>query len=346
MFPSAERGRVWGDVLSGELVGAGLGLVGCGLVAGIVGWRWAFGVLAGAGLLLAAAVRRLPEPARRVPVAGAGPPDAAVPVRADDLAQREVLAAGVRPEKGSTVLPLSPDRYSLLTAVRVVLRVRTNVRLVIASSFGYFFFTGIQVFGLTFLRSRYGLDQVTASLLMLVVGGGALAGVMLGGRVGDRLLRGGKLAGRILAAAGATVVAVVMLTPAVLTTAVAVAAPFLVLGAGGLGAVNPPLDAARLDIVPGRLWGRAEAVRTVLRSVCAATAPLLFGWVSEQLAGPRGAGLERTFLLMLVPLLGGVVAMLAAARSYPGDVAAVAVAEGAGPDLGAPGPVRPEERTG
>jgi predicted MFS family arabinose efflux permease len=346
MFPSAERGRVWGDVLSGELVGAGLGLVGCGLVAGIVGWRWAFGVLAAAGLLLAAAVRRLPEPARRVPVSGAGPPVDAVPVRADDLAQREVLAAGVRPEQGSTVLPPSPEQYSLLTAVRVVLRVRTNVRLVIASSFGYFFFTGIQVFGLTFLRSRYGLDQVSASLLMLLVGGGAFAGVLLGGRTGDRLLRRGRLAGRILAAVGASLVAVVALTPAVLTTAVAVAAPFLLVGAAGLGAVNPPLDAARLDIVPGRLWGRAEAVRTVLRSAGNASAPLLFGWVSERLAGPQGVGLERTFLLMLVPLLVGVVAMLAAARSYPGDVAAVAAAERACavPGEGGPGPVRPGER--
>jgi predicted MFS family arabinose efflux permease len=248
-------------------------------------------------------------------------------VRTDDLAQRAVLAAGVVPEHRPEPLPPAPERYSLLTAVRVVLRVRTNVRLVVASSFGYFFFTGIQVFGLTFLRSRYGLDQVTASLLLLLVGGGAFAGVMLGGRAGDRLLRRGRLAGRILAAVGATLVAVVALTPAVLTTAVALAAPFLIVGAAGLGAVNPPLDAARLDIVPGRLWGRAEAVRTVLRSAGNATAPLLFGWVSERLAGPHGAGLERTFLLRLVPLLLGVVAMLAAARSYPGDVAAVAAAE-------------------
>jgi predicted MFS family arabinose efflux permease len=345
LFLSAERGRVWGDVLSGELVGAGLGLVGSGLVAGVLGWRWAFGVLAAAGLLLAGAVHRLPEPPRR----RAGPAQPG-PGRSDDLAQRAVLAAGVGPEEGSTVLPPAPERYSLRTAVRVVLRVRTNVRLVVASSFGYFFFTGIQVFGLTFLRSRYGLDQVSASLLLLGVGGGAFAGVMLGGRAGDRLLRRGRLAGRILAAAGASLLAVVALTPAVLTTALAVAAPFLLVGAAGMGAVNPPLDAARLDIVPGRLWGRAEAVRTVLRSAGNASAPLLFGWVSERLAGPHGAGLERTFLVMLVPLLAGVVAMLAAARSYPGDVAAVAAAERATPRPAVPGPgsagpVRPGELT-
>jgi hypothetical protein len=40
--------------------------------------------------------------------------------------------------------------------------------------------------------------------------------------------------------------------------------PLLILGAFLLGVPNPPMDAARLDIMHPRLWGRAEGVRTVL----------------------------------------------------------------------------------
>ena len=104
LFAPAARGRVWGEVLSGELVGAGLGLVGSGLVAGVVGWRWAFAFLAAAGLVLAAAVHRLPEPPRR---AGGG--TAGTAVRTDDLAQRVVLAAGVGPEQASRRCPRHPS---------------------------------------------------------------------------------------------------------------------------------------------------------------------------------------------------------------------------------------------
>ena len=310
--PSA--GRVWGDVLSGELVGAGLGLVGCGLV-GRRG-RLALGVR-GPGRRRPAARRRRPPAAR-----AAAPPAGRCGVRTGDgtgATGRRRCRSGPTTWRSATSSPpgcsrsgqpvrcrRSPERYSLLTAVRVVLRVRTNVRLIIASSFGYFFFTGIQVFGLTFLRSRYGLDQVTASLLMLLVGGGAFAGVMLGGRAGDRLLRGGKLAGRILAAAGATLVAVVDAHPG---------------GAhhgawrsprrswsrrggprGGEPAAGrrPARHRPRPAVGPrrGGAHGAAQRRRRPPRRCCSAGCPS--SWPV-----PRGAGLERTFLLMLVPLLRG-----------------------------------------
>jgi hypothetical protein len=48
-----------------------------------------------------------------------------------------------------------------------------------------------------------------------------------------------------------------VLAPAIATRAVAVALPLLIVGAILLGAPNPPLDAARLDIMPPGLRGRA-----------------------------------------------------------------------------------------
>ena len=59
----------------------------------------------------------------------------------------------------------------------------------------------------------------------------------------------------------------VVFAPGITTTSVAVALPLLTLAAALLGAANPPMDAARLDIIPPALWGRAEAVRTLLRTL-------------------------------------------------------------------------------
>lgn len=98
----------------------------------------------------------------------------------------------------------------------------------------------------------------------------------------------------------------------------------MVLAAGLLGATNPPLDAARLDIIHPRLWGRAEGIRSLLRTLGQAVAPLLFGWVSERIFGGGSHGLEYTFLVALVVLVIAGLLALIARRTYPRDVATAA----------------------
>jgi hypothetical protein len=66
------------------------------------------------------------------------------------------------------------------------------------------------------------------------------------------------------------------------------ALPYLIAAAFCLSAQNPPIDAARLDIMPAPLWGRAESIRTVLRSFAQAAAPLLFGAVADHVLLPSG----------------------------------------------------------
>jgi hypothetical protein len=112
--------------------------------------------------------------------------------------------------------------------------------------------------------------------------------------------------------------------PALLVSSAVVALPLLILAALCLGAANPPLDAARLDIVVPAAWGRAEAIRTFLRSCGDAAAPLLFGVLAESVFGGR-SGLATTFLLMLASLLAaGLITLLVARRTYPSDLAAAA----------------------
>jgi len=63
LFPAAERGRIYGYILTGELVGTGIGFLVSSDVAAVLSWRYSFWVLAVPGFVLAAAIwRLLPEP--------------------------------------------------------------------------------------------------------------------------------------------------------------------------------------------------------------------------------------------------------------------------------------------
>jgi hypothetical protein len=91
-----------------------------------------------------------------------------------------------------------------------------------------------------------------------------------------------------------------------------------------LAAQNPPLDAARLDIMVPLLWGRAEGVRTFLRTLAQAFAPLLFGAVSDHVFGGGRSGLQWTFAIMLLPLAASAYFLFKGLRTYPRDVATAA----------------------
>src|SRR5437588_154277 len=113
--------------------------------------------------------------------------------------------------------------------------------------------------------------------------------------------------------------AALLLIPGFVGSSITPAVWFDVLGAALISAANPPIQAARLDVVPAGLWGRAQSALTVVRSLAQAIAPLAFGGVSQLVAGivpsqaPIGThphaptssaatGLEVTFLVMLAAL--------------------------------------------
>ena len=160
------------------------------------------------------------------------------------------------------------------------------------------------------------------------------------------LARRGHITGRVTVAAVSAALAVVLFIPAILSTDGVGALPYLVAAAFMLAAQNPPLDAARLDVMPARLWGRAEAVRTVVRSLAQALAPVLFGAIADDVFGGGRAGLKWTFLVMLAPLAGSAVILWRARRTYPGDAAAAGARSAESPQSGAPrrGVSRPGSR--
>ncbi len=329
-FGSWERGRIYGVILAGEYLGAGAGFAVTGNIAAL-SWRAAFVILALPAFVLAVVVMRLREPERggKGVLAHASGLSAAEAALADagpqvTDAQRLARARGIEPDPELVVEPDEARRMGLVHATKYALHVRTNIVLIAASACGYYFLAGLQTFGLEFSKEQYGINQALASSLLLVVGAGALAGVLFGGAFGDWLLKRGTLDARVLTPAVAATLTVALFMPAIFTRGAVTAVPYLTAAAFFLGAQNPPLDAARLDIMPPLLWGRAEAVRTLLRSLAMALAPLLFGAVSDYVFGGGRSGLQWTFAVMLVPLGASAWLLFKGRRTYPADVATAA----------------------
>ncbi len=210
----------------------------------------------------------------------------------------------------------------------------------VGSSFGYFFFTGLSTFGVALLCGRFQIGQAVATLLIYVLGVGALIGVLSTGRIADWLTARGHISARMVVGGAAFLAAAVFILPTLLTHSLPLALVFAFLAGIALGGVNPPLNAARLDIVHSRLWGTAEAVRTTLVSISTGLAPLVFGIVSTQLGGstadanaggvsPSAAtALNHTFLIMLVSLvIAAALILCVARRTYPRDVATAMASE-------------------
>jgi MFS family permease len=351
-FPARERAKVWGMILTGELAGSGIGVVVSGNLASAFSWRYGFGWLAIPGLVLAGAIwKLLVEPARggqsrlepgaRELLDAKGAKRRAAHRRKrprEERAQEQELAHDVVRDQGhqhheGLVLTEDPVHMPPWRAVKYVLSIRTNVLIIIASSLAYLFLAGLQTFAVELMRSRYHLGQASASAILVLGGVGAFVGVITAGRLADRLLAKGKSSARITVAAVCFIAAPLLFIPGVLSPWLIVTVPLFVLAGAALMAPNSPLNAARLDIMHPRLWGRAEGVRTFLQMLAFATGPLIFGFTSQLLGGHgysaatnattnvNGTALAYTFAIMLVPLGIGGVSLLRARRSYPCDVA-------------------------
>jgi MFS family permease len=382
-FPARERGRVYAYILGGEIAGTAAGFIISGSVASLISWRAAFLLLAIPGFFLARELyRTVPEPLRggqsrlepgvvdldeAVAESASRPPAAAgteqaddEPAAADDLAQEAVRQKGVEPDP-KLVLKEDPRSLPIVDAVRYILAIPTNLLLIISSSLGYFFFSGLSTFALLFVRGHYHASQAEAELVLALLVVGAMAGTLVSGRVTDSLLRQGNLEVRIWVPAVCYLGAAALLVPGIVGSDLTPAVWFDVAGAALLSAANPPLDAARLDIMPAGLWGRAESTRTVLRSLAQALAPLVFGGLADLIAGiapeqsPIGThpgvispgaarGLEISFLLLLSTVAAAGIVLLRARATYPRDVATAAAShQGSDPAAHVPTGVAPVE---
>ncbi|HWE59484.1 MAG TPA: MFS transporter [Solirubrobacteraceae bacterium] len=366
-FPAKERGKIYAYVLGGEIAGTAFGFIISSSLASAISWRAAFFVLAIPGFFLARVLyRTVPEPLRggqshleygaddlveAAARARARPRDEWLdpderPTQIEDIAQQAARRLGAEPDP-ELILHDDPRRLTLMDSIRYVMRIPTNVMMIISSSLGYFYFAGLQTFALSFVIGHYHVGEATSQLVLALIVLGALIGTLVSGWLADELVRRGYLNSRVWIPGVCYLAAGGLLIPGLVMDKLSSALWFDVAGAALISAANPPLDAARLDIMPAGLWGRAEGVRTFLRSLAQALAPLIFGGIAALIAGiatsnvktaPIGtknvsvtpaeaSGLEVAFLILLVALLAGGIAMLRARHTYARDVATAGASE-------------------
>lgn len=190
-FPYRRRGAAMGLVMSGYFAAMILGVPAGAFVAEAWSWRWAFGVFAGAGLLLwAPALAFLP---RRVPaVSMARKVSLGVTGRADgaDGADGEVHAA-----RAVSISNLARSYGRFLTRTGPLAVIAASF-LVSASTVGFITYVG------TWLRDAYGLSTDWIGMIFLFSGLGALLGSPLAGYLSDRAGKKGVVVVSGLAMAG------------------------------------------------------------------------------------------------------------------------------------------------
>src|SRR5262249_3814241 len=126
-FAAAERGRIYGFILAGELLGAGVGFAVTGDIAAL-SWRAALVILALPAFVLAWPIIRLPEPARggRDVLSPEGAVVSHEETHHDGTAAQQLARErGIEPEP-ELVLTSDPRGMGFFEAIRYILRVRTN----------------------------------------------------------------------------------------------------------------------------------------------------------------------------------------------------------------------------
>jgi predicted MFS family arabinose efflux permease len=329
LVPGSQWGRALGYITSGQLIGIAIGFILPVLLLSFTSWRWNFWVLAIGGAVLSVAFWRAREP-ERTGARGPGQSLSHEERRAEEErvkteGQQIAEEQGVEPSPNA-IIARNPIEMSIWDAARYALRIRTDVIVMVARSVGDFFFQGIGAFAVVFATGWYGISQSAADIAILVLGLGALIGVLLIGRIADILLRRGWLNSRLWLGALGYLLAPAALYPAFLTRSLTAAMPLFAIGAFLLAGAAPPLDAVRIDVLVPRLRGRAEAVRQTMRTAAEGGAPALIGAISGLLAGGNSTlGLERTFLIILPALIVNGLVLLIALRTYRPDTAAAVV---------------------
>jgi MFS family permease len=336
-YPVADRAKRLGMYSGGALFGALLSFAIGGFLVDAFGWRAAFFLWVPLGLTVAIFVARLPEPRRGDQDADhAAILAAAVPVSvAGTLAETAADLAPSGPHQAG-----EPERW--IDVLRALRPVRSFWCATAAVAIANLLLNATQVWGIPYFKRVHHLGTGAASGLAGALGAGSILGILLGGLVSDRLLRRGVQNARAYVAATSAVLAVAMLTPAWAIRDLHVTAPMFVFGGLFLTAAVPPTEALLSDVVMAGMRGRANTIRTGAR-VFSNTGPFIVAAIATAFGSTRGDGLRLGMACFTPVMLIVAVVMLAAARTYPKDLAAVCAASEARADREPGGPA---SRTG
>ncbi|MFA5884614.1 MAG: MFS transporter [Acidimicrobiia bacterium] len=311
-YPPLARGRVFAVQRLSFVVGTGIGIGVGGAVGEWLGWRWAFLAVVVPGLIVAALVATLREPARGgmddidlAEIACDSPPVHETPVaileEIEDTAphvDREGVRAYLREFAGILRIPTVRTIYLGLTVTVLG-------------------FNGIAYWLPSYLERDFDLSESGAAALTAVVAVTAgLLGAILGGTIGDRAetaRAGGRIRVTGIALLGGAALLVVGFGIHVLAlTAVIVGA-----GATLLSFAFPNMAAAAADVLPARRRGTGFAMFGFLLTLGSALGPLVIGGVSE-----ATGSLQLAILLAVLPAIPGSLVVLRGTSTFAADAAA------------------------
>ncbi len=243
-YPIDQRGRAFSIQQVMTFVGIGIGLGLGGLVGATLGWRWAFLIVGSPSIVVAFMVYRLKEPRR----GAADRMHLGVHTDDEDHAPTDLLDEGVRVFVQEMVRGLVAD-------LRTLLRIPTMRYALVGVGTLLFTVTGISVWLPSFYERQLGVGPGSAQLMvgaLIIIGG--IPGVLLGGRLADRVVsrvKGGRMAIPAYCIAGGNTLFVlsylhVPLGPAYLMQ---------VIGIFVMTMAIPALRAGLSDAVPANLRG-------------------------------------------------------------------------------------------
>jgi MFS transporter, Spinster family, sphingosine-1-phosphate transporter len=277
-FDRSKRGIAFGIFFTAVPLGQALGYILAGKLSPpeVLGWRYTFFVVGIPGLLMAVAAHFLREPERG---------------KLDHVEQPQPVS-----DSGS------PENNSLLSSYKILIKTYPYV----VASLGYsaltFALGALSYWGLELLVSNKGIEKELASVkLGLYVTFGGLLGTLMGGWIGDKLLKWFK-GGYFLVCAFSAFLSSIPLTivlsssnPDIIFTAIFITVFLFFLG-------NGPVNAIVVNSVPPHV--RATAVATTILSIHvlgdAISQPLvgiISTWITKQ-------GYVPAFITPVTNLLG------------------------------------------
>ncbi|MBK7996005.1 MAG: MFS transporter [Blastocatellia bacterium] len=281
-FDRSKRGIAFGIFFTAVPLGQALGYILAGKLSppDVLGWRYTFFVVGIPGLLMALAAHFLREPERG---------------KLDQVEQEKPLE---KTDSNSS----SPANDSLLSSYKILIKTYPYIIATLGYSALTFALGSLSYWGLELLVSNKGIEKEIASVkLGLYVTFGGLLGTLMGGWIGDKLLKWFK-GGYFLVCAFSALLSSIPLTivlsssnPDTIFTAIFITVFLFFLG-------NGPVNAIVVNSVPPHV--RATAVATTILSIHvlgdAISQPLvgiISTWITKQ-------GYVPAFITPVTNLLG------------------------------------------
>ncbi|HZQ87142.1 MAG TPA: MFS transporter [Acidimicrobiales bacterium] len=319
-YPPAIRGRAYAvrqvTPVLGTAIGTGVG----GVVAGTIGWRWAFLLVGIPGSLLALTVLRLAEP-RRGEHDGDPPPDASAETAIAEAASN----LPVRPPSGPDPVPQSAGQ-AIRTDLRAVIGIPTLRALMIGSGVITGSLTALGYWAPSFYERHAGLSTaqsgaVSGGLILF----GAIAGTIAGGVIADRLRTRYEGAPMLLAGIAQFVGGVLLFVSFLPVPTWTVRVPLQFIGVLFIVGAIPALAVMTAEVAPARLRGTAFAVTTWLGALLGGVTAPLVGALAVHwpivVHGKKEGNLALAFAIVTPLVLLGSMVVLNGRRHVAADTA-------------------------